>query len=271
MIVFAAAVACLVSVYLFMIAPNPGKKTPEKYRGDYAHRGLWDADKPENSLPAFRAAKQAGFGIETDIRMTRDGELVLLHDESTGRMCGKDRKVQECTLKEIRSFRLGDSGEQIPTFDEFLEAVGEDLPLVVEIKHDVRRDEICRKVMERLGGRKGPWCVESFDPLIVRWFRKNEKNVFRGQLAYGLNIPGRYPRNMQNFFLSGMIANVLGRPDFVAYDVKCERSLPFRLMARLFRPTLAAWTVQDERDMDRGKWDIRIFEGFIPEKRVPRP
>lgn len=251
-------------VWLYMIAPGRRRMPMEHFGGDYAHRGLWNSSIPENSLPAFRRAREYGFGVEMDVHLTSDGETVVIHDDDLKRMCGTDKKVRDCTLRELRNFTLLDSGEGIPTLVEFLDTVGEDMPLIVEIKHDPRRDEICSKTISQLRGRKGPFCVESFDPLIVRWFRKNEKKVFRGQLAYGLNVRGRYPLNIKNVILSSLAVNVLGRPDFVAFDHQCEKSLPFRMMNALYHPVLAAWTVREKKAMAPEKWDMRIFEGFIP-------
>ena len=264
MLAAALSIVCLFIAWLFLIAPGRRKMPMELFGGDYAHRGLWNEDMPENSLSAFRQAREYGFGVEMDVHLTSDGETVVFHDDNLKRMCGIDKMVRDCSLNEIRECRLLGSGERIPTLEEFLEAVGENTPLIVEIKHDHRREAICRKTMDQLRERKGPFCVESFDPLIVRWFRKNEKKVFRGQLAYGLNVRGRYPLNIRNVVLSSLIVNVLGRPDFVAFDHHCERSVPFRLMNALYHPVLAAWTVRKETDMAPHRWDMRIFEGFIP-------
>ena len=261
------AVLSIVGVFifwLFLIAPGRRKMPMETFAGNYAHRGLWNDSIPENSLSAFRRAREYGFGVEMDVHLTNDGETVVFHDDNLRRVCGIDKMVRDCTLRELREYRLLDSGEGIPTLDEFLDAVGEDIPLIVEIKHDPRRDTICRKTIARLRDRKGPFCVESFDPFIVRWFMKNEKKVFRGQLAYGLNVRGRYPLNIRNIVLSSLIVNFLGRPDFVAYDHHCGNSVPFRLMNTLYHPALAAWTIRKEKDMVPERWDMRIFEGFIP-------
>lgn len=258
------SIAALLIIWLFLIAPGRRKMPMEIFEGNYAHRGLWNEAIPENSLSAFRRAREYGFGVEMDVHLTSDGETVVFHDDDLKRMCGADKMVRDCTLRELREYRLLDSGECIPTLDEFLDAVGEDTPLIVEIKHDPRRDTICRKTIAQLRERKGPFCIESFDPLIVRWFRKNEKKVFRGQLAYGLNVRGRYPLNIRNVILSSLIVNVLGRPDFVAFDHHCRNSVPFRLMNALYHPTLAAWTIREEKDIAPQRWDMRIFEGFIP-------
>ncbi|MBQ7347320.1 MAG: hypothetical protein IJW55_05125 [Clostridia bacterium] len=92
-----------------------------------AHRG----DKlkyPENTMPAFEAALALGVDmIETDIHMTRDGELIIMHDRNALRTCGVDRNVDEMSLAEVRELdagRLFDplfEGVKIPTVVEFLE------------------------------------------------------------------------------------------------------------------------------------------------------
>lgn len=94
-----------------------------------AHRG----DRkfyPENTMPAFQAAHRAGVDmIETDIRMTADGHLVVIHDRSSLRTTGVDRPVNEMTLAEVKEldaghlFSVAFSGTRVPTVQEFLEWV----------------------------------------------------------------------------------------------------------------------------------------------------
>ena len=60
----------------------------------YAHRGLFDnaSDAPENSLLAFKKAVDAGYGIELDVQLSKDNQLVIFHDATLNRMCGVDGK-----------------------------------------------------------------------------------------------------------------------------------------------------------------------------------
>ena len=255
-------------LYLFLIAPRIPRRPLNGFEGLYAHRGLWNTERPENSLSAFRAAVEAGFGIETDVHITKDDKLVVFHDESLKRMCGDTRKLPDCTLSELRQLRLAGSGETIPTFDEFLETVDGKVPLVVEIKTDKRITLLCEMVNERLSRYEGPYCIESFDPRAVRWYRKNRPDVIRGQLTFGLVKPSRMPKTPLMRLLASQIANVLGRPDFIAAEHITDHSVPLRLV-RLFRPHFAAWTVRSQADMDRLKdrYEIQIFETFVPEGR----
>ena len=80
---------------------------------DYAHRGLWNEKVPENSLAAFELAVRAGYGIELDIQLTRDGRIVVFHDVTLRRMCGVDRRLCDLTLAELKTLRLLGTNQQI--------------------------------------------------------------------------------------------------------------------------------------------------------------
>ena len=262
-IVILPALCCL---YLFLLATRLPGRPMDGFPGLYAHRGLWNEDRPENSLPAFRAAVENGYGIELDVHITADDKLVVFHDDDLKRMCGDDRMLADCTLAQLRELRLKNTEETIPTFDEFLETVNGRVPLVVEIKTDKRVILLCEKINERLSRYSGPYCVESFDPRAVRWYKKHRPDIIRGQLTFGLGKSSDTPRNVLTYLLSSQLVNVLGRPDFIAADHTTEHTLPQRLTRAVFRPHLAAWTIRSQEDLDRlsGNHEILIFEKFIP-------
>ena len=133
-----------------------------------AHRGLFDNDNgiPENSLPAFVRAYEHGFGIEPDVQMSKDGALVVFHDDDLKRMTGIDGKLVDYTLEELRSFRLIGTDCVIPTFEEFL-AAANGVNLVVEIKTHDNIGEVEQKTYDMLKTYKGRYCVESFNPFII--------------------------------------------------------------------------------------------------------
>ena len=63
----------------------------------FAHRGLFNADRPENSLPAIAAAVKAGYPVEIDVQVTADGRAVVFHDWNLQRLTGRDARVAEVT------------------------------------------------------------------------------------------------------------------------------------------------------------------------------
>ena len=254
----------LVCVYLFLIAPRIPKRRLKEPAGLYAHRGLWNGERPENSLAAFRAATEQGFGIEMDVHLTKDGQLVVFHDDSLQRMCGTEGIITERTLAELKELRLKGTEERIPTFDEFLETVAGKVPLIVEIKTCPRIEELSEKTAARLDRYPGAFSVESFDPRAVKWIRKNRPEWTRGQLTMG---PGDRPKTRKALLMASQVWNVMSRPDYLACEHETDGILPLRL-ARLFRPHLVAWTVRSQEDLDRLKkrYEILIFDGFVPDQ-----
>lgn len=257
----------LLMLYAEMIRPNLPRRDITSLLGvDYAHRGLWNAERPENSLAAFRAAAAHGYGIELDVHRTRDGALVVHHDDSLRRMTGVDKRIAQSALNEVRACHLP-NGEPIPTLDEVLDAVAGRVPLIVEVKVEgANHAALSQAVYERMQPYGGPWCMESFCPRAVGWFRRHAPEVIRGQLAFDHAGRGKSVRLfLRNLCTASMLQNTLSRPDFIAFDAKSVKwhSLPIHLL-RLMRPWFVAWTVRSQADMDqlRGKWDLQIFEQF---------
>ena len=258
----------LLALIVFLIAPSPKHRRAADWKGTlFAHRGLHGNGLTENTLEAFDAACIGGFGIELDVQLSKDGVLVVFHDDDLKRMTGDDRRVDQVDFAGLRTLALNGGG-CIPTFEETLRLVNGRVPLLVELKNGKRNDELCRKTAALLKDYDGKYIIESFNPLIVQWWRKHEPAVIRGQLV-GAKIS--YLATMGPFLafvLSRLLLNFLGRPDFVAYDVNAAGFMAPKLQRALFRTPLAAWTVRDAGTcrscLERG--EMPIFEGFIPEK-----
>lgn len=259
-------------IYAWLVHPNPARRSFDALKPfDYAHRGYWDTNdpgegnRPENSLAAFRAAVAHGYGMELDVHLTKDGSLVVHHDDSLRRLTGVDIRIAQSTLAEVRACHLP-NGEPVPTFDEVLETVAGRMPLIVEVKVERNAEALCSAVYERMKRYDGLWCMESFDPWAVKWFRRNTPEILRGQLAFNHAGRGRtWQLWLRNIGIASMIQNVWSRPDFVAFEAASERRwcLPM-LLLRWMKPTFAAWTVRSQADMDalRSRYDLQIFEKF---------
>ena len=106
----------LFSLFLFLVAPSRRRSQMEKYKNvRYAHRGLHGNGAAENSLTAFSRAVEAGYGIELDVRLSSDGELVVFHDDTLERITGKEGRVDSYTLTELQSLSLSGTGDTVPT------------------------------------------------------------------------------------------------------------------------------------------------------------
>ncbi len=262
-------IVILVAGYALMIMPRVTMRpNMENILTDYAHRGLFSNEEgvPENSLAAFKYAIMGGFGIELDLQLTADGEVVVFHDYSLKRMCGEDVKLSSLTLEELRKYTLLDTKYRIPTFREVLELVGGKVPLLVELKGENGNTALCKAAAEMLDLYDGAYSVESFNPLLLRWFKKNRPDVARGQLVTNLMKSKTAGNIFRNFALSAMLTNFISRPDFIAVDEKCLRDLSVLICTSMFGAKLFVWTVRKKEhfDINKENGDCSIFEGFNP-------
>ncbi len=146
-----------------------------------AHRGLHSDKCPENSLSAFLRAIAHNYPIELDVQLTSDGKLVVFHDWVLERMTGNKKSVSEITFAELEKLRLQNIDEKIPLFMEVLQLVSGRVPIVIEIKHRGLNMKICEKVKDILYNYSGDVAISSFNPFVVRWFKKNMPEIVRGQ------------------------------------------------------------------------------------------
>lgn len=261
----------LFALYLFLIAPRMFGK-PDRthlYGVLYAHRGLFDnkTDAPENSLPAFRKAVEAGYGIELDVQLSKDNVLVVFHDASLKRMCGVDGNVWEYTLEELQQFKLADSNETIPTFKDVLATVDGKVPLIIEYKLDVPQTKVCELANEMLSTYNGPYCIECFHPKAVMWYRKHRPDVVRGQLCMEYWKEENFKGKLSFLLLSYLVTNVVTRPDFIAYKHSDASNLSRRIAAKLGALSVC-WTIKNQEQFEEAKkhFDLFIFDSFIPKE-----
>ncbi len=251
-----------------------GKRSDADFHGlakyHYAHRGLHNSDAgvPENSLLAFRKAVEQGYGAELDVHLSKDGRLVVIHDESLLRTAGVKRKVCECTTKELRSYFLEETGEPIPFLEEVLPLFAGKTPLVIELKphaknHAALAEATC-KLLDQYPDLE--YCIESFDPRAIFWLKKHRPEIIRGQLSSnfmkdrsGLSAP-------LAFLLTNLMCNFLTVPHFVAYRFSDRRNLCLRLCRKLWGVQEFSWTVTSPRRAKKLRREgcILIFEDFNP-------
>ena len=228
-----------------------------------AHRGLHSGDGavPENSLAAFDAAGARGYGVELDVTLSKDGEVVVFHDDNLKRVCGVDAFIGDLTLEELQSQSLLGSDQTIPLFTEVLDVYAGRGPMIVELKITRgRNDELCEKTLAILEEYQGDYCVESFSPMIVAWFRENAPEIVRGQLACKPKDYGKAVAPWKALALSMCLFNVKSRPHFIAYDL-VERPLTVRF-AELLGVKKVCWT--SRKIEDSVGQDTVIFEGYEP-------
>lgn len=263
------AVGLLAAVYLAALCP--WRRPRRGLRpGLYAHRGLHGPGRAENSLEAFQAAAAAGYGVELDVRLSADGAVVIFHDDTLMRACGQTRGVEELSLSELKGLRLFGTPCRIPTLEQALEAMAGRCPLIVEIKPGARLEALCEKTAALLEGYPGPFCVESFDPRVLYWFRRRRPQMIRGQLSMNFFRAREGLPLALAFVLTHLMSNFLTRPDFIAYRFSDRQDTAFSVCRQLFRMPAAAWTVTEPSQLEGAQqsFDAVIFEGFRPKDRA---
>lgn len=262
-LIFAAS-----AVLLPVLAVAPGcasKKKKAPFTGvNFAHRGLHTRDKsvPENSLRAFELAASAGYGIELDVQLSLDGQVVVFHDDTLERVCGVHAAVCEKSYEELHAMSLCGSTETVPLFTDVLKVIDGRGPLIVELKTGKRNRELCEKTLKILRSYKGDVCIESFDPTIVEWFRFHGREFVRGQLAMGAD-KYRFRSKLLAWCCSHTIFNFLARPQFIAYDIGAMP--PLVSLSCALGALKVGWTSHDP--VSENYNDSVIFEFYKPSRK----
>lgn len=233
----------------------------------YAHRGLHGQGKPENSMAAFRAALEAGYGVELDVHLMKDGNLAVIHDASLKRTAGKDVKIEELTARDLESCFLEGTQETIPLFSQVLELFAGKAPIIIELKAENNNHAaLAEKACAMMEGYEGPWCMESFDPRCVRWLRVHRPEVIRGQLTENFVKSNKKLPFVLRFAVTHQLLNFLLVPDFVAYRFADRKTLSNFLVRKIWGVQGVTWTLKTQQELDAAVAEgwLPIFEGFRP-------
>lgn len=223
--------------------------------GAIAHRGLHSEFCAENGARAFAAAVEKGYPIETDVQLTKDGVLVCFHDDYAERVTGKKAFVRDLTLSELKSLKLCDSDENVPTFEELLSIVDGKVPLLVEIKMPHKPNGVEQKTLAALKDYNGKYAIQSFDPRVLARVRKINPAVVRGQLV---TFDRENQPFLQYFALKHGLFNFLSRPDFLNVGLN---GLPLKT-----KKLLLCWTVRSSEDKKRAE---SFASGYVFENITP--
>ena len=269
---FVAIILVFVVAWCLLLLPNRQKRDWSPLMGyRYAHRGLHDKEKgiPENSMTAFRAAVDHGFGAELDVHLLADGNLAVFHDGSLKRVCGADVCIEDLTAADLAKYPLQGTEEHIPLLADVLAVFEGKTPLIIELK--VERGNaaaLTDATVEALRSWKGTYCMESFHPAAVYHLKKHHPQVIRGQLSQNF-MKGSETSPLSPplaFVMTHLLTTALTRPDFIAYKHTDRREVSLRLMKKLYAVREVSWTIRGEEELYRLEKEgcIPIFENFIP-------
>lgn len=268
----AGGIVAVIILYLLAILPRMLHRpdiTPFKGRY-YAHRGLHNngTNAPENSLKAFQLAISSGYGIELDVQLTKDKYPVIFHDYSLKRVCGVNRKVSELNYEEIKKLKLFRSNEGIPLLKEALDLINGRVPIIIELKIPYDPKDTCEKTDETLQYYRGLYCIESFNPLGLIWYKKKHPRIIRGQLSTDYFKDKEDGNKFQYFLLQNLLLNFLAKPDFIAYHYIHGKKLSFSICTKIYKAHAFAWTIKSQKALEesRKRFHYFIFDSFIPNK-----
>ncbi len=226
-----------------------------------AHRGLHSDTIPENSLTAFKAAVDMGYGIELDVRLTADCKLVVFHDRDLKRMCNIDGRLSHFTYEQLCCFKLLDTNERIPLLSEVLKLVNGRVPLLIEVKDRECSFEIQKRLTKLMRGYKGKWAVQSFNPFTIMLFRLFAKDVKRGVIISQFMKKKDFYSIRRYLCSFPVVWETLTKPDFISCDL---RSISFTQIEQAFNAgaDLFTWTAKGKELTDEAlKFsDSVIFE-----------
>ena len=217
-----------------------------------AHRGLHSNANNiyENTKESFLAAVNENYAIECDVVLSKDHEVVVLHDENLKRLCNLDKNVSSLTMNELRSLKIYESNSNIISLDEMLHVVSAHVPIIIEIKGKFT-PFIEERIQEIIRSYRGPIALKTFNLKSVEWLIKFLPYVYKG-LVIDSNT---------NNFEAILDLNI----DFVSCDIEYIES---NLVDRVKKKGLPiiTWTVDNEDKKKKANLiaDNIIFENIRP-------
>ena len=215
-----------------------------------AHRGIFDNKKvPENSIKAFKDALNKKYVIEFDVHLTKDKKIVVFHDMDLDRMTKKTGPIKELTLSELQKIKLLDTDYTIPSLDEVLTLIDGKVPILIELKYDVKGFELPKLLLERLKKYNGEVAIQSFDPFLVSYFRFHKNDFLRGILI------GSFRSKVKNIFINNLVLLpfdiLLCKPDFLAVDKKLYKNKKIKQFKK--EKPVISWTMKSKEDVEKYK------------------
>ena len=226
-----------------------------------AHRGLHLGVKiPENSLLAFKNAVERNYGIELDITISKDNQIVVFHDDTLDRLCNVNGNIEEFDYAYLKSLNLFQTKETIALFSEVLNIVDSKVQLIIEIKKHKNIGVLENILSSLLDNYEGEYSICSFDKDILTWFRKNKSLTKRGLIFEQLNK--RFRKYNKLIFLYKYFKS---KPDFISLDYRLFNSDIYKFCKKK-NLSVFVWTIDSKEKYEKvnSLVDALIFEKITP-------
>ncbi|MEG1462422.1 MAG: glycerophosphodiester phosphodiesterase family protein [Anaerorhabdus sp.] len=264
MIFISILILLLLFILYSVLGTNKHAKSLESLNGIYYHRGFYDNKKiAENSMKAFEKCINKGYGIELDVQLTKDKQVVVFHDDDLKRMSNSSLIIKETTYDDLLQFNLLNTMDKIPLFEDVLKLNHGTVPIYIEIKDfSMNFKELVNMTLQLMEKYPGNYYVCSFNVIAIIYLRKLNPKILRGVISQNFKNE-KYPKFL-GFILQNMFLNFLAKPDIISYGYN-EINWSVRLN-KLFKRTLAGWAIENQEKFDEYKnfYDIQVIELFEP-------
>lgn len=224
-------------------------------KGVVCHRGKHGGNIKENTIESIVKAMDEDLAVEIDVRLSKDKEVVLSHDDSLKRVFNIDKKISDLNYNDIKDM----TGGKVPLLEDVLNIVDDKIGLMIEIKSS-KVGLLEEKVYDLLKDYKGRYVIVCFNPFTLRYFKKKDPLIIRGQLSYNYN-DSKY-NSVLKFLLRNMWMNIFSKPHFLSYGIDSENT---NLLAKYRKKGyfIIGWTYKDEKDREKLS---KIYDNMIIEE-----
>lgn len=202
-----------------------------------AHRGLHNNYIVENTLLAFLKAVEKDYAVELDIRLLKDGIVVVYHDINLKRLTGINKLIESCTLKDISNIKINEK-YYIPTLEQVLKLINGKVPIYIDVKGNIGNYKLEEKLLYLLKEYRGEIFIQSFNPKTIRWLRKKEPKYKYGLITFSYpqyNILRKIFIHLQVDFIACYLENVSNK----------------RLQNLRKNKTLIGWTIKKQSEFKK--------------------
>lgn len=221
-----------------------------------AHRGA-SAYAPENTLAAIKKAIEMGVDmVEIDVQLTKDKQIVLMHDLTVDRTTNGKGRVKDLSFNEIRKLDAGSwfapqfAGEKVPTLEEVIETVKGKCKLLIEVKRvKTKKPEIEAKIIQLIDKYNAhKWCiVQSFETEVVKNIQAIDNTIECHKLVtMNLSV---LPLHLDSRIKTGTIYKYKSVQAINPYFKMLNKRKVDKIHGR--GQKILTWTVNEKEDMKR--------------------
>lgn len=234
----------------------------ETFLKDYIfyHRGYHNKKIPENSILAFKKSIDYQMGIELDIHLTNDNQIVVFHDDNLKRMTGVFKHITELTEEEREKIFLLNSKEHIPLLSDVLNIVHGQVPILIEVKSDFNLKQLLERLVNILDSYNGLFVIITFNPYILWWFNKHRKNYLTGELFFPEIEQSKTYLKIKN----KLIRKRITKPDFLLPHIT---NINLKNYHKKYK--LIGWTIKSyvHYYQNKEKYDSFICDNIIKHRK----